>query len=65
MSSKSTNSPCFPYKLDHRAYLVQCAWCNSISIEENWITPNDLSLNNFLGRFSHSICPDCKDKHFE
>ncbi len=45
--------------------LTVCEFCNKIRAHGNWISINDYISSHSDADFSHGICPECLEKHYD
>jgi hypothetical protein len=45
-------------------FLVCCAFCRKIRIDENWIPIEEYIRDHSEADFSHGLCAECKEKHY-
>ena len=45
-------------------FLPVCSFCKRIRVSEDWIPIEDYISKRSEAVFSHSLCPDCAEKHY-
>ncbi len=45
-------------------FLPVCSFCKKIRVGENWIMIEQYIREHSAAEFSHSLCPDCLEKHY-
>lgn len=45
-------------------FLSVCSFCKRIRVDDTWHPIEEYIRDHSAAEFTHSLCPDCRDKHY-